>query len=103
MLTIMIHATIKEEYLDEYIELASFLTRETRNKTEGCISYAFNQRQDKPTEFVIFEQWENQEALDEHIRHLVTLLGPPRDGDSLPEKLITMYDSGIPYYYTVIE
>ena len=103
MLTIMIHAKIKKEFLDEYIEMASLLTKETKNKRKGCISYSFNQRTDQPTEFVLYEQWENQEALDAHIEELKVLLGPPSPGNLLPEKLINMYESGIPYYYNVIE
>lgn len=103
MLTIMVHAKIKEELLQEYLEMASLLTKETRNKRKGCISYSFCQRVDKPTEFVLFEQWENQEALDKHIEQLVKLLGPPIPGGLLPEKLVNMYESGIPCYYNVIE
>jgi hypothetical protein len=45
----------------------------------------------------------NKEALDEHIKQLVVLLGPPAPGGILPEKLLTMYERGIPYYYNVIE
>jgi hypothetical protein len=99
----MIHAKIKKEFLDEYIEMASLLTKETRNKRKGCISYSFNQRKDVPTEFVLYEQWESQESLDEHIEQLKILLGPPLPGGLLPEKLVNMYESGIPYYYNVIE
>ena len=103
MLTIMIHAKIKKERLNEYIELASLLTRETRDVRQGCISYSFNQRIDEPNEFIIYEQWESQEALDEHIKQLVILLGPPSTGGLLPEKLVDMYESGIPYYYNEIK
>ena len=103
MLTIMIHAKIKEECLGEYLEIASMLTRETKGKRKGCISYSFNQRRDKPTEFVLYEQWESQEDLVEHIKQLVVLLGPPEPGGLLPEKLVNMYESGFPYYYNVIE
>lgn len=103
MLTIMVHAKIKKEFLKEYVEMASLLTRETRNKRKGCISYSFCQRIDEPTEFVLYEQWENQEAFDEHIKQLVLLLGPPSPGGLLPEKLVNMYERGIPYYYNEIE
>lgn len=103
MLTIMVHAKIKEKYLDKYLEIASLLTKETRNKRKGCISYSFNQRIDKPTEFVLFEQWETEEDLNSHIKALAILLGPPKPGEILPEKLLEMYESGVPYYYNVIE
>jgi len=103
MLTIMLHAKIKQAYLEEFLELAALLTRETRNKRKGCISYSFNQRIDEPTEFILYEQWQSQQHLDEHIRQLCDLLGPPKPGQALPEKLLQMYESGMPYYYKVIE
>ena len=37
MLTIMIHAKVKADQLDEFIELAALLTRETRGKRPGCL------------------------------------------------------------------
>ncbi len=98
----MVRAKVKKELLDEYLEMASLLTDETQGKRQGCISYSFNQRLDDPTEFVLYEQWETQEDLDEHIRRLIVLLGPPKSGGLLPEKLVNMYESAIPYYYKVI-
>lgn len=62
MLTIMIHARVKREKLAEYTEMAALLTDETRGKRPGCISYSFNQNIESPTEFVLYEQWENQET-----------------------------------------
>ena len=103
MLTIMVHATVKEDLLDEYLDMAMLLTRETRNKRKGCISYSFNQRQDSPTEFVLHEQWASEENLNHHIAELVKLLGSPRPGELLPERLVNMYERGKPYYYNVIE
>jgi len=97
-----VHAKVKKELLDEYLEIASLLTKETRGKREGCISYSFNQRLDDPTEFVLFEQWETQEDIDEHIRQLIILLGPPKSGELLPEKLLNMYESVKPCFYRVI-
>lgn len=103
MLTIVVHAKVKEECLNEYLEMASLLTRETRGKRKGCISYSFNQRQDVPTEFVLYEQWKSQEDLDSHIDELIKLLGPAKQGGLLPERLVDMYESGHPCYYTEIE
>lgn len=103
MLTIMIHAKIKEECLNEYLEVASLLTRETVGKRKGCISYSFNQRQDSPCEFVLYEQWETQEDLNNHLVEIVNLLGPAKPGEFLPERLLNMYKSGKPYYYNVIK
>lgn len=103
MLTIIVHARVKEECLDEYLETAALLTRETKGKRRGCIAYSFNQRQDKPAEFVLYEQWESEADLNEHIRQLAVLLGPPKPGGLLPEKLVSMYASATPVYYTEIQ
>lgn len=102
MLTIMIHATIKQHRLDEFVELAKLLIAETRDRREGCLNYEFNQRSDKPNEFVIYEQWESQELLDAHIEQLKELLGPAREGELLPEKLLSCYESATPIFYNPI-
>lgn len=102
MLTIMIQAKIKEDRLEEYLEMAALLTRETKGKRPGCISYTFNQSVESPTDFVLYEQWERQEDLDNHIRELCKLLGQPQPGKLLPEKLLTMYESAKPVFYREI-
>ena len=89
--------------LTEYLEMVSLLTNETRGKRPGCISYSFNQCIDSPTEFVLYEQWESQEHLDNHIVELCKLLGQPKTGQPLPEKLIRMYEWAKPVSYRVIE
>lgn len=99
----MIHAKVKEECLSDYLEVAVLLTRETKGKRKGCVSYSFNQRQNEPTEFILYEQWQSEEDLNNHIAALVELLGPPKPGGILPERLANMYESGTPYYYNVIE
>lgn len=103
MLTIMAQLKVKEEMLDEYLEIASMLTAETVGKRKGCISYSFNQSIDQPTDFVLYEQWESEEDLNAHIEYLKVLLGPAKPGGFLPERLINMYESGRPCYYKVIE
>ncbi len=102
MITVMIHATVKKEKLDEFLELAALMTRETRGKREGCISYSFNQNTEKPTDFVLYEQWESQDLLDKHIQELCTLLGPPMPGYPLPKKLLDMYEKAEPVFYNPI-
>ncbi|MFL0810850.1 MAG: antibiotic biosynthesis monooxygenase [Agarilytica sp.] len=102
MLTIMVHAKVKQEKLEEFLELAVRLTNETRGKHQGCISYSFNQNLESPTEFVLYEQWETQEDLEEHIRELVLLLGDPAPGFALPKKLLDMYESARPVCYSEI-
>lgn len=96
----MIHATVKQEMLDEYLELLKILVRETTKK--GCLSYAFNQSKNEPTEFVLYEQWETQEDLDNHIIELFNILGPAKPGDPIPEKLMNMYEKATPVFYDIV-
>ena len=101
MLTIMIHAKIKKEMLDDYLDLIKELIRKTSKK--GCITYSFNQRKDDPTEFVVYEQWQSQTDLDNHIQELFDILGPARQGDPIPEKLMNMYEKATPVFYDVVK
>ncbi|MDH5653473.1 MAG: antibiotic biosynthesis monooxygenase [Gammaproteobacteria bacterium] len=100
MLTIMIHAKIKAELLDEYIDLIKMLSRETAKK--GCTFYKFNQNRDDPTDFVLYEQWESQAALDVHMKELFELLGPAKEGEPIPHKLMKMYEKAVPVFYDVV-
>ena len=102
MMTVMINATVKQDHLEEFQEIASLLTKESRIRP-GCISYTFNQRIDNPREFVLYEQWECQSDLDSHIQELIALLGPPKPGGVLPEKLVNMYEKAEPNFYNAIE
>lgn len=96
----MIHAKIKHEMVNEYLDLLAMLVKKTTRK--GCHNYSFNQNKDEPTEFVLYEQWEDQVALDNHISELFDILGPAKVGDPIPEKLMKMYESVKPVYYDVI-
>ena len=100
MLTAMIHAKVKQEMLDEYIDLIKMLSRKTTKK--GCHFYTFNQSQDDPTEFVLYEQWESQQDLDNHISELFKILGPARPGEPIPEKLMNMYEKAKPVFYNIV-
>lgn len=96
----MIHAKVKEEMLNAYIDLVNILIEKTTKK--GCLNYSFNQSKDDPTEFVIYEQWESQSDLNNHIKELFKILGPAKPGQPIPEKLMNMYEKATPVFYDVI-
>ncbi|WP_063338198.1 MULTISPECIES: putative quinol monooxygenase [unclassified Marinomonas] len=100
MLTVMLHAKVKEQKLEEFLEMIRLLTEKTTKK--GCASYIFNQNRDIPTDFVLYEQWENQEALDAHISELFEILGPARPGEPIPAKLMDMYETVEPVFYNIV-
>jgi len=96
----MIHATVKKEFLNEYLDLLKFIIKKTTKK--GCLNYSFNQNKEKSTEFVLYEQWESQEDLDNHIKELFTILGPAKLDAPIPEKLMNMYEKATPVFYNVV-
>ncbi|NQZ81087.1 MAG: antibiotic biosynthesis monooxygenase [Colwellia sp.] len=100
MLTIMIHAKVYESKISEFLDLINLLVEKTSKK--GCIAYTFNQNMDKLTEFVLYEQWESQEALDVHITELFDILGPARPGEPIPAQLMDMYEEVKPVFYNVV-
>ena len=100
MLTIMVHAKIKKEKLNEYLDLVKMLTKKTTKK--GCLYYAFNQNKEDPTDFVLYEQWESQADLDNHINELFEILGPAQPGRPIPDKLMDMYEKATPVFYDII-
>lgn len=69
MITVMIFATVKPDRVAAYKKMIPVLTNSAKARA-GCITYRFNQRIDSPTEFVLYEQWQSQSALDAHIEGL---------------------------------
>jgi len=58
---------------DEAIAAARTMMEETHKET-GCISYTFSADLADPGVFLIFEEWESQDALDLHFKapHMAT-------------------------------
>ncbi len=90
MITILFHATVKDAKEQEFHDLSVRLTEVTRAEDDGCLTYVFHQRQENSKEYVLYEQWRDREALDAHIAHLQTLLGPPAPGGRLPAALLDL-------------
>jgi hypothetical protein len=61
MISILFHVTIKAGKEKEFHELAVRLTKETRAEDDGCLTYAHLQQQDSPNEYVLNEQWRDQD------------------------------------------
>jgi quinol monooxygenase YgiN len=89
-ITALFSVTVKKDKAREFRALAQRLTRVTRNEDDGCLVYVFLQQQDNAEEYVLFEQWRDQKALDSHIAHLQSLLGPPGAGGRIPKAFLDM-------------
>ncbi|MCL2409112.1 MAG: antibiotic biosynthesis monooxygenase [Oscillospiraceae bacterium] len=58
---------IKEDRLDDFIRLGKKLVESTNKEDRGCISYQVYQDIDNPCVVAMLEEWENQEAIDNHL------------------------------------
>jgi len=56
---------VKQEYKQELINMSLKLIPPSR-KEAGCISYSFLEDQENLGNFLFFERWQNQEAIDTH-------------------------------------
>ena len=59
------HLTLKPEMIDRFINDTKELIEQSRAE-EGCISYTLYQNPSEPTEFIFFEEWKNQDAIEFH-------------------------------------
>ena len=72
----------EKEFEDAFVPCA----KATR-KEPGCITYHFNRDLDEPTNFVVYEQFKNLAALEEHakskhVSELLPKIGALLDGDA---------------------
>lgn len=59
---------VKPEKLDEFIRLSKQLVEDTRKNDWGCIQYQFCQDINTPTTTAMFEEWENDAAMSDHLK-----------------------------------
>lgn len=58
---------IKADKVEEFITLAKNLVQETIQNDMGCISYELYQDLSNPRILTMIEEWENKEALEQHM------------------------------------
>lgn len=68
MIKIVAKNFIKAEKVEEFISLTKQLVQDTRQNDSGCIRYELLQDIKNPQLLTIFEEWEDQESLDKHIK-----------------------------------
>jgi len=67
MIKIVAANLVREDKMDEFLEMAKVLVRETREKDAGCIRYELVQGIENPRLLTFLEEWEDQETLDKHM------------------------------------
>lgn len=92
MITILFSARALENKIEEFRAMAAKATPLSR-ADDGCLYYVFHQQKDDPRNFVLREQWRDQDALNAHISHLVEVFGPPKSGGQLPASILEMCES----------
>jgi quinol monooxygenase YgiN len=75
MITGLFYMTIKPGRVDAFRELVPRLVTTTHAEDAGCLTYVFHQQQDDPRQFMLYEQWHDQEALDVHLARLDRMIG----------------------------
>ena len=75
MITGLFYMTIKPGRVDAFRELVPQLVTTTQAEDAGCLTYIFHQQRDDPREFVLYEQWRDQAALDAHLARLDRMFG----------------------------
>lgn len=103
MITILFRMTVKAERDAEWRALAAQLTRSTRSEDAGCVNYVYHRQIDNPREYVLYEQWRDEEALTAHLARLVGQLGPPPAGGRLPARFLDHFEQTQAVRYETVE
>ena len=93
MIRLVVHMRVSADKLDKYLELAKEVTAETNAKDSGCIQYELFRDTQDPLHFVMLEEWENQAALDAHLKapHFTGLV-PKMDGLTAKPPTLTLLE-----------
>ena len=102
MISILFHVTVKAGKEKEFHDLAGHLTDVTRAEDDGCLTYVYLRQQDNPNEYVLNEQWRDEEALDAHLAHLQALMGSPTPGERLPAAFLDLCETTRSVFYSVV-
>ncbi len=92
MITIFFSARARESKDKDFRKVAERIVKLSR-ADDGCLAYDVHQQKDDPRNFLLREQWRDQEALTAHVEHLVREFGPPPEGGQLPASILDLCES----------
>jgi len=72
---------IKEECVDTFLSIAKELVEKTNALDSGCIKYELCRAVNDPLRFTMIEEWETQEALNQHMKAKHFQEAVPKFGD----------------------
>ncbi|AFA50075.1 hypothetical protein Awo_c33470 [Acetobacterium woodii DSM 1030] len=67
MIKVAAQNNIKADKIDEFIAIAKNLVAETRKYDAGCVRYELLQDVKNPQLLTMLEEWDDQEALNNHL------------------------------------
>jgi quinol monooxygenase YgiN len=70
MASVVATIKVKEDKLEEAKAFYKKLTAEVKENEAGTLAYVFHQRRDDPLTFIVYEKYENDEALAVHSQNL---------------------------------
>lgn len=68
MIKVVAKQTVKADKLKEFMPIAQTLVELTNKNDAGCIRYEMFQDLSDPQIVTVIEEWESQEALDNHMK-----------------------------------
>jgi len=101
VITILFHLTIRPGAEPAVNAVLGEMTRVSRGD-DGCLNYIFHQQRDDRRQWVLYEQWRDQAALDAHVAHMKRAFGAPPPGARLPARLHEVSESFRMFNYDVL-
>jgi quinol monooxygenase YgiN len=92
MITGLFYMTLKPERVEAFRDIVTQLVITTHAEDAGCLAYVFHQQRDEPREFVLYEQWRDQAALDAHLARLDRMIGLASLFDFFEQTRSVLYD-----------
>ena len=71
-LVVIAYLQVKPEYRQTFLDLAKNVQKMTNETEEGAKSYTFYEDKNTPNLFFFFEDWENEQAFEEHLQKSYT-------------------------------
>ena len=93
MIHVVANLYVNSENVNDFISLSKELVEKTKSQDPGCIQYDLYQDQKDSLHFIMIEEWETPEALDNHMKspHSMEIIPKVTAFNSKPAEL-TLFD-----------